>query len=193
MKSKKIKLLIILFILFLVIVAFSSVLYSQSLTDIESSQSVLELISKQDGYMPEDTKASEYQIIENKNYCAVFYENNNKNNTIILQKSSLFPSKYKYFAADSTTSSYGKFKYALNADGKFLYVASISIREYDDFDGISAFCISKTNLNTNKNTIDFRETVGTIPYFDLFVDEFETDDKYDLQYHIYDKNSIALS
>lgn len=192
MKSRRFKLIFIILSVFATVFVCIGIIYNQSLTDIESSQSVLEMISNHDGYMPDDSEDLEYQIVENKNYCAVFYEINNKNNTIILQKSSLFPSKYKYFASDSTTSSYGKFKYALNANGKFLYIASISIREYEDFDGISEFCISKTNLDTQKNTIEFRETVDTKPYFDLFVNEFETNDKYDLQYHIYDKSDNMI-
>lgn len=185
----------VIFAAFIVAIVMS-VVYNQSLTDIDKKESLLSLISTVENenennvvkvdYMALNDEAIdelEVNVVENKNFAAVFYKSNNRNNIIVLKKSKLFSNKYKYFGNSSSTNSYSVFNYQQSEHSKLKYVVAVS-SENNEAKGVSLFKDNskandeETEAETEKRTkdsiikIDFDE----IPYYNLFVDEFDCDD-----------------
>lgn len=191
---KKIISITITIILLISVIGFTLKMFNEKLISIDNRQSVLNAISICEnkrlenslflnyiGYMgksTDDVNSIEFIAIEKDRYTAIFYENRNMNNIIVLEKSKLFPSKYKYLGSSSTSSSFSVYKYSNKKNSCTLSVIAIGIREYEDYSGETEYCISKITDNGEMNTVNVvnKEKFNKPPYYNLFVQNYKTED-----------------
>lgn len=162
------------------------VTYNNYLTDINSRKDILNIISYYENkngmnsfnidyksLSDEKIEDLDLNIIENKDFAAIFYKSNNRNNIIVLHKSKLFVSKYNYFGSSSSTDANSLFMFEQKRHGKLTYIVAVNAKNGKDKSGIS---ISKFNSYTNESDSIVKMDFDEVPYYDLFVDEFCCDE-----------------